>query len=80
MFISSLDEDHHLTTIIFARLVASDDDYALFSVVVFKRVHDEFVQKCRENKYGISNSIVCIWRIMFLQVYRSGLHLLGGAS
>ncbi|KAK7694419.1 hypothetical protein QCA50_001605 [Cerrena zonata] len=32
-------------------LVASDDDYALFSVVVFRRVHDEFVQKCRENKY-----------------------------
>ena len=32
------------------RLVASDDEYTLFAVVVFKRVHDEFVQKCRDNK------------------------------
>ncbi|KAI0082235.1 ATPase, V1 complex, subunit C [Panus rudis PR-1116 ss-1] len=30
-------------------LIASDDDYALFGVVIFRRVHDEFVQKCREN-------------------------------
>ena len=32
------------------RLITSDDDYTLFTVVVFKRVHDEFAQKCRENK------------------------------
>ncbi|CAL1696511.1 unnamed protein product [Somion occarium] len=32
-------------------LIASDHDYTLFGVVIFKRVHDEFVQKCRENKY-----------------------------
>jgi len=31
--------------------IASDDDYTLFGVVIFKRVHDEFVQKCRENKF-----------------------------
>ncbi|KAF8521475.1 ATPase V1 complex subunit C [Gautieria morchelliformis] len=31
--------------------ISSDDDYTLFSVVVFKRVHDEFAQKCRENKF-----------------------------
>ncbi|KAG8915545.1 Vacuolar ATP synthase subunit C [Tulasnella sp. 408] len=33
------------------RKVAEDDDYALFSVVVFKKVHDEFAQKLRENKF-----------------------------
>ncbi|KAI0690687.1 ATPase V1 complex subunit C [Cytidiella melzeri] len=32
-------------------LVTSDDEYSLFSVVIFKRVHDEFIQKCRENKF-----------------------------
>ena len=32
------------------RQIVADDEYALFSVVVFKRVHDEFIQKCRENK------------------------------
>ncbi|KAA1468593.1 ATPase, V1 complex, subunit C [Dentipellis sp. KUC8613] len=34
-----------------ALAIASDDDYTLFTVVVFRRVRDEFVQKCRENKY-----------------------------
>jgi len=33
------------------RKIASDDDYVLHSVIVFKRVHDEFAQKCRENKF-----------------------------
>ncbi|KAL4068337.1 hypothetical protein V8B97DRAFT_2009003 [Scleroderma yunnanense] len=32
-------------------LIASDDEYSLFSVVIFKRIRDEFVQKCRENKF-----------------------------
>jgi len=31
--------------------LASDEDYTLFSVVIFRRVHDEFVNKCRENKF-----------------------------
>jgi len=31
--------------------IASDDEYTLYSVIVFKRVHDEFAQKCRENKF-----------------------------
>ncbi|KAF8585545.1 ATPase V1 complex subunit C [Ramaria rubella] len=31
--------------------ITADDDYTLFSVVVFKRVHDQFAQKCRENKF-----------------------------
>ncbi|KAG8965069.1 Vacuolar ATP synthase subunit C [Tulasnella sp. 425] len=31
--------------------IAEDDDYALFCVVVFKKVHDEFAQKLRENKF-----------------------------
>lgn len=32
------------------RSVASDDEYTLFSIVIFRRVHDEFAQQCRENK------------------------------
>ncbi|KAH8992012.1 hypothetical protein EDB92DRAFT_619642 [Lactarius akahatsu] len=31
--------------------IASDDDYTLFSVVIFRKVYDTFSQKCRENKY-----------------------------
>ncbi|KAI0314983.1 hypothetical protein OF83DRAFT_1062908 [Amylostereum chailletii] len=32
-------------------VVESDDDYTLFSVVIFRRVRDDFTQKCRELKY-----------------------------
>jgi hypothetical protein len=35
-----------------ANKVAEDDEYVLFSVVVFKRHREEFAQKCRENKWG----------------------------
>ncbi|KAG6832208.1 hypothetical protein H0H92_004173 [Tricholoma furcatifolium] len=34
-----------------SKLIASDDDYSLFAVVVFKKSHDEFAQGCRENKF-----------------------------
>ncbi|KAF9073750.1 hypothetical protein BDP27DRAFT_1288618 [Rhodocollybia butyracea] len=34
-----------------ASSIASDDEYTLFSVVIFRRVHDEFIQQCRENKF-----------------------------
>ncbi|KAJ7107667.1 hypothetical protein C8R43DRAFT_905708 [Mycena crocata] len=37
--------------------VASDDEYTLFSVVLFRRVHDEFVQKCRENKFIVRDFV-----------------------
>ena len=33
-----------------SKALASDDEYTLFGVVIFRRIHDEFVQKCRENK------------------------------
>ena len=33
--------------------LASDEDFVLFSVAIFRRVRDEFAQKCRENKYVI---------------------------
>jgi len=36
------------------RSIASDDEYTLFSVIVFKRFHDDFAQACRENKYALS--------------------------
>jgi len=34
-----------------ANEITSDSDYTLCSVVIFKRTHDEFLQKCRENKF-----------------------------
>ncbi|KLO20411.1 ATPase, V1 complex, subunit C [Schizopora paradoxa] len=34
-----------------SRLITSDDEYSLFGVVIFRRVKDEFTQKCRENKF-----------------------------
>lgn len=37
--------------------ILSDGEYTLFSVVVFRRVRDEFVQKCRENKFIIRDFV-----------------------
>ncbi|KAG8826697.1 Vacuolar ATP synthase subunit C [Serendipita sp. 411] len=34
-----------------SKKLSADDDFTLYSVTVFKRVHDEFAQKLRENKY-----------------------------
>ncbi|KAK4693267.1 V-type H+-transporting ATPase subunit C, partial [Phenoliferia sp. Uapishka_3] len=31
--------------------LASDDDFVLFGCAIFRKVHDEFAQKCRENKF-----------------------------
>lgn len=33
--------------------LAADEEFALFNVTVFKKVKDEFVQKCRENKFTV---------------------------
>lgn len=49
-----------LTSMIVPRsstLIASDGEYSLFSVVLFKRVHDEYVQKCRENKFIVRDFV-----------------------
>ncbi|KAH7883898.1 ATPase V1 complex subunit C [Phlebopus sp. FC_14] len=37
--------------------IASDDEYTLFGVVIFKRVYDEFLQKCRENKFIVRDFV-----------------------
>ena len=39
------------------RSLASDEDYTLFSVVIFRRVHDEFANKCRENKFIVRDFV-----------------------
>ncbi|KAI0005481.1 ATPase V1 complex subunit C [Russula compacta] len=31
--------------------LASDEDFTLFTVIIFRKVYDAFSQKCRENKY-----------------------------
>ncbi|KAF8807186.1 ATPase, V1 complex, subunit C [Phlegmacium glaucopus] len=38
-------------------LLASDDEFSLFSVVVFRRVHDDFIQKCREQKFIVRDFV-----------------------
>lgn len=65
------------------RLLASDDEFSLFSVVIFRRVHDDFTQKCREQKYLTSFlfdfGISCynlfftgsLYEILFIQKKRS---------
>ncbi|KAJ7071253.1 hypothetical protein C8F01DRAFT_1109736 [Mycena amicta] len=40
-----------------SKSIASDDDYTLFGAVIFRRVHDEFVQKCRENKFIVRDFV-----------------------
>ncbi|KAG8743407.1 Vacuolar ATP synthase subunit C [Ceratobasidium sp. 414] len=35
------------------RLIEADDEYSLFSVVIFSKVKQEFANKCRERKYII---------------------------
>lgn len=40
-----------LYPLISLRKLEQDDEYVLFNVTVFKKVRDEFVQKCRENKW-----------------------------
>ncbi|KAF8350269.1 hypothetical protein F5887DRAFT_1070462 [Amanita rubescens] len=40
-----------------ARQITSDDEFALYGVVVFRRVHDEFIQKCRDNKYIVRDFV-----------------------
>ena len=39
------------------RQITSDDEFALYSVVIFRRVHDEFIQKCRDNKYTVRDFV-----------------------
>jgi len=34
-----------------SRKITADDEFSLYSVTIFKRVHDDFAQKLRENKY-----------------------------
>ncbi|KAG9223020.1 hypothetical protein PLEOSDRAFT_1095977 [Pleurotus ostreatus PC15] len=40
-----------------SKLIASDDEYSLFALVAFKKVHDEFIQKCREHKFIVRDFI-----------------------
>ncbi|KAG5648157.1 hypothetical protein DXG03_006111 [Asterophora parasitica] len=50
----------HLTSMVVPRTstpISSDDEYTLFNVVIFRRVHDEFVQACRENKFIVRDFV-----------------------
>lgn len=39
-------------------VIDSDDEYVLYGVVAFKKVHDEFVQKCRERKFVFALELI----------------------
>ncbi|EGO00458.1 hypothetical protein SERLA73DRAFT_181053 [Serpula lacrymans var. lacrymans S7.3] len=39
------------------KAICSDNEYTLFSVIVFRRTHDEFVQRCRENKFIVRDFV-----------------------
>ena len=62
------------------RLIATDNEYSLFSVVIFRRIHDEFVQKCRENKSVCCRTHRTHFHNHSLQVYRARLRVLGGSN
>ncbi|KAL5518584.1 VMA5 [Sanghuangporus vaninii] len=50
----------HLSSMVVPRsskLVASDDEFSLFAIILFKRVRDEFAQKCRENKFIVRDFV-----------------------
>ncbi|PPQ90432.1 hypothetical protein CVT25_014950 [Psilocybe cyanescens] len=54
------DKYERLTSMVVPRtstVITSDDEYSLVSVVVFRRVHDEFVQKCREHKFIVRDFV-----------------------
>ncbi|KAG2023740.1 V-ATPase subunit C family protein [Coprinopsis cinerea AmutBmut pab1-1] len=40
-----------------AKELLADDEFALYSVVIFKRIHDDFVQKCRERKFIVRDFV-----------------------
>ena len=35
------------------RKIAQDEEFGLYTVTIFRKVHDEYVQKCRENKFTV---------------------------
>lgn len=39
--------------LLFHRKVAQDAEFALYTVTIFRRVRDEFTQKCRDEKFTV---------------------------
>lgn len=44
-------DDHH--TDFNASKIAQDDEYSLYTVTIFKKIKDEFAQKCREERFAV---------------------------
>ncbi|KII93439.1 hypothetical protein PLICRDRAFT_49486 [Plicaturopsis crispa FD-325 SS-3] len=40
-----------------SKVITSDSEFTLFGVVIFRKVHDEFVQKSRENKFIVRDFV-----------------------
>lgn len=51
-----------------SRQIASDDEYVLQTVTVFRKVRDDFIHKCRENKQ--------VFPFFFYQFSQQGTHRL----
>lgn len=45
--------DQHVTVRVVNSKIAQDDEFALYSVTIFRRVRDDFMQKCREEKFAV---------------------------
>lgn len=58
--------------------IAADEEYALFNVTVFKKVKDEFVQKCRENKFVVRTDFA--WDDELVQRQRQELEEAGDSE
>lgn len=57
--------------------LAEDDEYALYTVTVFKKVQDEFVQKAREHKFQVREFT---WDEGLLERERAELHEAGASE
>ena len=50
MYVSSFRLGAQVNLLSAIRKLATDEEFALFTVTVFRKVKDEFIQKCREEK------------------------------
>ncbi len=60
-----------------SRQLAKDEEYALFNVTLFKRHREEFLQKCRENKYTVRDFE---WQDELVEKQREELESAGSAE
>lgn len=58
--------------------ISTDEEFALFNVTVFKKIKDEFIQKCRENKFIVRTDFS--WDDQLVQRQRQELEEAGDSE